>query len=184
MRKSLVYYKWHMDKLYQQHAGKLARCNHKQWTESAVSKKQIPDIIDCKFEMDYQILIIPGANIPDTIGHQTIWVSWKICYSFKDVELSPCGGLSSLCGCRTFFPGHIPPDFSPLDVSPPDIYPSRFCNTRTFPHSTGGEMSEGKTSGVKTSRGGWKCPRALCVTFHRDISAWRLCSTTDISSAL
>ena len=33
--------------------------------------KKIPDIIDCKLNMDNRILIFFGANIPDTTGHQT-----------------------------------------------------------------------------------------------------------------
>jgi len=33
--------------------------------------KRIPDIIDCNFKKDYQILIIYGTNIPDTTGRQT-----------------------------------------------------------------------------------------------------------------
>jgi len=34
-----------------------------------VSRKRIPDIIDCNLKEDGQILIVFGTNIPDTTGH-------------------------------------------------------------------------------------------------------------------
>jgi len=33
-------------------------------------KKNISDIFDCNFKLNYQILIIFGTNIPDTTCHQ------------------------------------------------------------------------------------------------------------------
>jgi len=41
-------------------------CAHKY----TVSQKSIPDIFDCNLKTNYQILIIFGMNIPDTICHQ------------------------------------------------------------------------------------------------------------------
>jgi len=38
--------------------------------EYTVFQKNIPDIFDCNFKTNYQILIIFGTNIPDTTGHQ------------------------------------------------------------------------------------------------------------------
>jgi len=35
-----------------------------------VSQKNIPDIFDCNFKTNYQILIVFGTNIPDTACHQ------------------------------------------------------------------------------------------------------------------
>jgi len=34
-----------------------------------VSQKNIPDIFDCNFKTDYQILIIFDTNIPESICH-------------------------------------------------------------------------------------------------------------------
>jgi len=45
--------------------------------------KNIPDICDCNFKKDYQILIIFNANISETSGHSTtiyFLTSLNVCF--------------------------------------------------------------------------------------------------------
>jgi len=61
----------------------ISRQFHERSVFSTLCLKRIPDIIDCNLEKDYQIMIMLGTNISDTMGHQMIiqvLISPNVCF--------------------------------------------------------------------------------------------------------
>ena len=92
----------------------------------AVSEVNSIDLTDCFFST------VSFYQVPSCLTkmYQLLCIS-----KLNDVVVLFCSNTVSICwsfscsvytrGCRTFPPGHIPPDVSQS--------PCRFCNTRTFP---------------------------------------------------